>query len=171
MGSGPFDFGAYDVTHRNTFANQARYEASYPQELSSVCPYAFYDDETRDRFLALLASPDGVPSTTGDCGSASTDVARAVAGSWFDPETGQGVMAVAQTSSGQIRLVGDGWNTWVDPGAPTNIDPETVSGAHCYAGGGSWTFLALQDDGALRVAHGSGGCPASPPAGARTLVR
>jgi hypothetical protein len=171
LSTGPFDFGAYDVTHRNTFANQARYEASYPQELTSVCPYALYDDETRDHFLALLASPGATPSQSADCGSASTDVPGTVAGSWFDPATLEGVMAVAQTSSGQIRVVGDGWSTWVDLGAPTNIAPDTVVGVHCYTGRGSWTFLSLQDDGSLRVAHGSGGCPASLPIGAQTLIR
>ena len=79
--SGPFDFGVFNTSHRNAFANQNRYESrGYGQLLHADCPYDYYDAPVREMYLALFGTPGGTSITVSDCRSFSRDVDGAVAG-------------------------------------------------------------------------------------------
>lgn len=166
-GFGPWDFGAYNTTHRNTFANQARYEAagSLNQSLVSVCPYDLFEEPLRSQYRALFGGFSGAHDPDAVC-SATRDVAGTVAGAWFEPERGaegEG-FSIATFPDGQVIMSGPGIDVRVMPGEATYADPATVTSSHCYQGDSAYAFLELLPADRLAVSHGAGTCPVALPA-------
>lgn len=174
-GFGPWDFGVYNTTVVNTFANQERYGSATNtgQSLNSVCPWDMYDEPLRSQFKALIGGNSGSGYSDAPC-PAGRDVPGALTGAWFAPEgasDGNG-FAIALAADNAVNMTGAGLDVRVSQGTPTWIDPGIVTTSHCYYGGErGWAFLELQDANTLKVAGGAGGCPAALPSSHSVFVR
>lgn len=174
-GFGPWDFGAYNTTVINTFANQERYASATNtgQAINSVCPYDLYDEPLRSQFRALFGGSAGTGFSSAPC-PGGRDVAGALTGAWFAPDgrgDGNG-FAIALVADNAVNMTGAGLDIRVPGSAPTWIDPGTVTTSHCYNNGqGGWAFLELLDANTLAVAGGTGTCPASLPVNHDIFVR
>ncbi len=73
-----WDFGVYNRTKTNQFANQARYQETWDLNilLYADCPYDYFEGDLQRQMYSLL--PEG------ECGSASGDIPGTIAGAWFD---------------------------------------------------------------------------------------
>ncbi len=173
---GPFDWGVYNTTHRNSFANQTRYDAQgMEQALHADCPYDYFDEAMRAAHLGKSGTPGGRQVSVAECPSTSRDVPGTVAGAWFDEATGVEGFAIAADLSGQVRLGGPGYNLVTDMGTATWADPGTVTSEHCYEnwpnGGDTHVFLKLLSPDRLAVARGAGACPSKMPEEFQVYVR
>ncbi len=174
-GFGPWDFGAYNTTVVNTFANQERYASgtNTGQSINAVCPYDLYDEPLRSQFRALFGGNSGPGYLDAPC-PGGRDVAGALAGAWFAPEGAAdgGGFAITLEGDDGVMMTGAGLDVRVPLGAATWADPATVTTSHCYDGGQwGWAFLELLDASTLGVAGGAGNCPVSLPAGYSVFVR
>ena len=174
-GFGPWDFGAYNTTVVNTFANQSRYASATNtgQSINAVCPYDLYDEPLRSQFHALFGGNSGPGYPNAPC-PGGRDTAGALAGKWFatDDADDRGGFAITLEGDGGVMMTGAGLDVRVAKGSSTWADPATITDSQCYNGGQwGWAFLELLDANTLGVAGGAGGCPASLPANHSVFVR
>ncbi|MBT4126519.1 MAG: hypothetical protein HOJ22_01985 [Chloroflexi bacterium] len=175
-GQGPWDFGAYDLTFTNQFANQERYEiGQMSQSLHTVCPYEYFDEPLSSQMLALLGTHGqqilpGIP-----CYTTERDVLGAASGAWFaSPVMGYegSVFSAALLAGDFIAVTGIGGDLRVAKGEPTWLDPADLTSSHCYSSNGDWRFIEIIGDGmTMKAAGGQGACPNSLPADATTYYR
>ena len=174
-GQGPWDFGAYNTTVVNTFANQNRYASATNtgQSINTVCPYDLYDEPLRSQFHALFGGNSGPGYPKAAC-PAGRDTPGALAGKWFAPDdaTDDGGFAITLEGDDGVMMTGGGLDVRVPKGSSTWADPALVTTSHCYNGGQwGWAFLELLDVNTLAVAGGTGGCPATLPSNYSVFVR
>ena len=123
-GYGPWDFGAYNTTIKNQFANQARYEVTggkgLPQPLHGVCPYEMYDEPLLSQFRRLYGAWENTGYADAAC-TPARDVAGTVAGAWFQFEGGdfEPVFSIATLAEGMIQATAAGLDVRVMPGQAT----------------------------------------------------
>ena len=172
---GTWDFGAFDTTHVNQFANQERYSRTrFSQAVHEICPYDYYDDSLKSQFYALFGNPGGDRVAVSDC-SPAKDVLGSAAGQWFDSpdvESGQSMLGIAMQPGGIVEISSESSNMRVYPGNPTWLDLEQLTTAHCYASDGQWTYIEINTDGLqMQLANGDGDCPSTLPTDAVTYYR
>jgi hypothetical protein len=175
-GRGAWDFGAYNTTHTNQFANQERYVLGMMgQSLHTVCPYDYFTEPLKSQMYALLGTHDQRVLSGVECTTTQRDVLGAATGAWFDSqvlEFSDAKVAIAMMPGDIVAVTGIGGDLRIDKGQPTWLDPELLTTSHCYAGDGRWFFIEIQADGMqMAVADGSGSCPNSLPANATIYYR
>ncbi|MCH7971549.1 MAG: hypothetical protein IH960_11000 [Chloroflexi bacterium] len=175
-GQGAWDFGVYDTTYTNQFANQERYvKGNMGQLLHTVCPYDYFTEPLKSQMYALLGTHDQRLVPDVECTTTQRDVPGAVAGAWFDTqvlEFSDAKVAIAMLPGDIVAITGIGGDVRISKGQPTWLDPELLTTTHCYAGGGRWFFIEIQAGGMqMALADGSGSCPNSLPAGATIYYR
>ena len=173
-GQGAWDFGAYDLTHTNQFANQERYRTA-SQSLHTVCPYEYFVEPLQSDLFALFGTHDQRLLPNIICTTTERDVLGSAAGAWFDsPEldfSGSKV-AIAIIPGDAVAITGINGDVRIDKGQPTWLEPSLVTFSHCYSGSGRWFFIEISSDGMqMSIADGRGGCPVSMPSGATTYFR
>jgi hypothetical protein len=158
---GAWDFGVYNTSVTNEFANPDRFADGSDDSLHAVCPYDHFDDPLRSNYYALFGTPGGQTVVGAECRSASRDIPGTVVGWWF-PDGVQGVrdgFAIGDALDGEVRMGGVGWSLSVRISNPTWRDPETITTSHCYAADGQHALLELRDSDTLSVTYGDGSCP------------
>lgn len=176
-----WDFGVYNTTVMNTFANPSRWgpitqpDGGFSKYFNAVCPYAPYDPTKRAAYEAKYGSIQSrqvVANAT--CGSAARDVVGTVAGAWFlDPNTTpdadyRGSIGIVADAAG-YTVVGGIANDFV---AKDGTVPEAVTTEHCWFDGASSLYVQLASATELHVAYAAGACPGAFPAnGFRVYVR
>ncbi len=175
-GQGPWDFGAYDLTYTNRFANQERYEKGrMTQSIHTVCPYEYFDEPLRSQMLTLLGTHGqqiipGIP-----CYTSERDVAGAASGTWFDsPDLGfsDSAFSAALLAGDFVGITGIGSDMRIAKDEPTWLDPAKLTTSHCYASNGEWRFIEIIGDGmTMKAAGGQGPCPNELSANATTYYR
>ena len=175
-GRGAWDFGAYDTTHTNQFANHERYVLGMMgQSLHTVCPYDYFIEPLKSQMYALLGTHDQRVLSGVECTTTQRDVPGAAAGAWFDSqvlEFSDAKVAIAMMPGDIVAVTGIGGDVRINKGQPTWLDPELLTATHCYAGDGRWFFIEIQADGMqMAIADGSGSCPNSLPASATVYYR
>ncbi|MCI0809148.1 MAG: hypothetical protein J4N63_08335 [Chloroflexi bacterium] len=175
-GQGAWDFGVYDTTYTNQFANQERYvKGNMGQLLHTVCPYDYFTEPLKSQMYALLGTHDQRLVPDVECTTTQRDVPGAVAGAWFDTqvlEFSDAKVAIAMLPGDIVAITGIGGDVRISKGQPTWLDPGLLTTTHCYSGSGRWFFIEIQADGMeMAIADGSGGCPGALPAGATVYYR
>ena len=175
-GQGAWDFGAYDTTHTNLFANQERYiKGMMGQSLHTVCPYDYFTEPLKAQLYALLGSHNQRVLSDVECTTTQRDVLGAVAGAWFTSpilEFSDADVAIAMLPGETVAVTGIGSDLRIDFGQPTWLDPELLTTSHCYAGDGRWFFIEIQAEGMqMAIATGTGTCPNSLPSNATVYYR
>lgn len=175
-GQGPWDFGAYDLTYTNQFANQERYEKGrMAQSIHTVCPYEYFDEPLSSQMLALLGTHGqqiipGIP-----CYTSERDVLGAASGAWFDsPDLGfsDSVFSAALLAGDFVGITGIRSDMRIAKGDPTWLDPAELTTSHCYASNNEWRIIEIIGDGmTMKAAGGQGPCPNELPANATTYYR
>jgi hypothetical protein len=175
-GEGPWDFGAYDLTYTNQFANQERYEKGYmTQSLHTVCPYEYFEEPLSSQLLALLGTHGqqilpGIP-----CYTTERDVLGAASGAWFDSldlNFSDSVFSAALLAGDFVGVTGIGSDMRIAKGEPTWLDPAELTDSHCYSSNNQWIFIEIHDDDTtMSAAGGQGSCPSALPASATTYYR
>jgi hypothetical protein len=176
-GIGPWDFGAYDLTFTNQFANQDRYvKGGMTQTLHTVCPYEYFGEPLRSEMLAKIGTYSSFVVGDPTCHTTERDVLGAATGAWFDNTDistfSDAKLSIALTEGYAVGITGVGSGLKLDKGDPTWLDPDLLTTSHCYADDGRWFYIEIQASGMqLALANGSGTCPASLPAGATIYYR
>ncbi|MDA1280091.1 MAG: hypothetical protein O3B95_08635 [Chloroflexi bacterium] len=84
-GQGAWDFGAYDTTFTNRFANQERYVAGHMnQSIHTVCPYDYFEEPLKTQMYGLFGTHDGRRLASVECTTTQRDVLGSASGAWFD---------------------------------------------------------------------------------------
>jgi hypothetical protein len=175
-GIGPWDFGAYDLTFTNQFANQERYvKGGLRQTLHTVCPYEYFTEPLRSQMLAKIGTYSTFEEGNPTCFTTERDVLGAASGAWFDsPELSfsSAKLSIALTEGYKVGITGIGSDMKVPTTDPTYLDPDLLTTSHCYLDNNRWLYLEIQAEGMqLALAQGMGACPVSLPAGATIYYR
>lgn len=175
-GQGPWDFGAYDLTYVNKFANQERYERGYmTQSIHTVCPYEYFGEPLRSQMLALLGTHGQKILPDIPCYTTERDVIGAAAGAWFDSpdlQFSDSVFSAALLAGDFVGITGIGSDLRIAKGEPTWLDPAELTGSHCYSSNNQWSYIEIIGDGnTMKAAGGQGACPNTLPTGATTYYR
>jgi hypothetical protein len=171
-----WDFGAYDTTFTNQFANQERYiESNAKQSIHTVCPYDYFEPDLKSQLYALLGDHGQNLLANVVCTTTQRDVLGAASGAWFDSQSydfSDSKLAIALLPGDTLAMTGIGGDVRIEKGQPTWLDPDLLTTTHCYGGSGRWFFIEIQSEGMqIAVADGTGSCPASMPAGATVYYR
>lgn len=173
-GQGAWDFGAYDLTHSNKFANQDRYVTAV-QSLHTVCPYEYFVEPLKTDLFALFGTHDQRLLPNIICTTTERDVLGSAAGAWFDSpdlEFSDSKVAIAIIPGDAVAITGINGDVRIDKGQPTWLEPSLLTSTHCYSGSGRWFFIEISSDGMqMSIADGTSNCPASMPSGATTYFR
>ena len=175
-GQGAWDFGVYDTTFTNQFANQERYiESNAKQSIHTVCPYDYFEPDLKSQLYALLGDHGQNLLANVVCTTTQRDVLGAASGAWFDSQSydfSDSKLAIALLPGDTLAITGIGGDVRIEKGQPTWLDPDLLTTTHCYAGSGRWFFIEIQAEGMqIAIADGTGSCPASMPAGATVYYR
>ena len=161
-----------DTRQTNNFINTERYsvDGAGNKMLRSRCPFDFYQDEMKQKFVDLMGYNKAGQST--NCGSVSKDVAGTLSGMWHfsaDTKTGtrtqiDGVYAsplsVFKNSAGEIIIHQvDNRRLDIEPNDKTNKDPKQVTGEHCYQSTSGYAYFKLISPQEMKFAYSSGSCP------------
>ena len=176
---GVWDFGVYNTSRPNEFANPARTQRPWPWKYGD-CPYGYFIEPLRAQFYSLL--------NIGRCRGASIDVPGTIVGEWFSepPEEDPAAFGTFFISRADRitpeaqRISCDGWVPCYEElslDRPLGINagdfgfkveapfknPALVTDAHCYEGelNGQlgYVYLELLDEFTLAESHGAGRCP------------
>ena len=151
--------------------------------LHADCLYDYFVGDLRAKYYALFS----VLLDGDDSCLVIHDKAGTIAGAWFNepfvlgvsqgPEPGWGIV-VGISAYDQIRVDSERISIWVNPTAPTYVDPKSVTSEHCYEHLNATTqppvrhvYMKLLSDTELGVAFGEGGCPQQLPPDYRTYYR
>lgn len=175
-GFGAWDFGAYDLTYTNRFANQERYEAGYmTQSLHTVCPYDYFEEPLKSEMYALFGTHDQRLLPNIECTTTERDVPGAASGAWFDSldfAFSQSKVSMGVLPGDLVTLTGIGNDVRIEKGQPTWLDPALLTTSHCYVDDGRWFFIEIRAEGMqMALANGSGSCPVALPSGATVYYR
>jgi hypothetical protein len=175
-GKDPWDFGAYDLTHTNQFANQERYvKGGMSQSLHTVCPYEYFVEPLRSQMLAKIGTYSAFGVNDPTCHTTERDVLGAATGAWFDTQElgyAGAKLSIALREDYGVGITGLGSDIRVVKDAPTWLDPDLLTTSHCYVDGERWVYIEIQESGMqLALVEGSGSCPASLRAGAAIYYR
>jgi len=175
-GFGAWDFGAYDLTYTNQFANQERYEAGYMmQSIHTICPYDNFIEPLRSQMYALFGTHDQRLLPNIECTTTERDVLGAASGAWFDSlnlEFSESKVSLGILPGELVAITGIGSDVRIDKGQPTWLDPALITDSHCYADDGRWFYLEIREEGMqLAIATGSGICPSALPSDATIYYR
>ena len=151
--------------------------------LHADCPYDYFVDDLRTEHYALFSLlPDG-----NDGCLVTHDKGGTIAGAWFNEpfvlgvtlghEPGWGIV-VGISAYDQVRVDSEWTPIWVNPAAPTYVDPKSITSEHCYEHLNSPTqppvrhvYLELLSETELAVAFGGGSCPEQLPESYRVYYR
>ena len=165
--------------------NLERYENSGDMRglLHADCPYDYFVDDLRAEYYALFS----VLLDGDDSCLIVHDKAGTIAGAWFNEpfvlgvsqgtEPGWGVVA-GISAYDQVRIDSERTSMWINPTAPTYVDPKSITSEHCYEHLNAptqppirYVYLKLLSDTELAIAFGEGGCPQQLPLDYRTYFR
>ena len=159
---GVWDFGVYNTSRPNVFANPARTQRT-AQVKYGDCPYDYFAEPLKGQYYALL--------NIGACRLTSVDIPGTIVGEWFsqppeaDPEA-FGTLAIGQATT-QVDRLDIGALDFRFEVEPPYVDPASVNAQHCYQGTlnsqRGYVYLKLLDELTLAEAHGAGTCPAQLP--------
>ena len=175
-GRGAWDFGAYDTTHTNSFANQERYEEQFmSQSIHAFCPYDYYTSPLREQMKALFGTHDRKPASF-PCTTTERDVLGSAAGAWFAHQDYSGPpdsdLAIAMLPGDYVAITGLNGDIRIRNGESTWLEPALLTTSHCYSGNSRWVYLEVTAEGTqMEVATGNGGCPSSLPGNSTTYYR
>ncbi len=175
-GFGAWDFGAYDLTFTNQFANQERYEKGHMnQSIHTVCPYEYFEEPLKGQMYELFGTHDQRLLPGIECSTTERDVVGSASGAWFDSlnlEFSESKISLGLLPGDLVTITGIGSDVRIAKDNQTWRDPSLLTGSHCYFDNGRWFYLEIFDDGMqMTLAHGSGSCPQAMPAGATTYYR
>lgn len=175
-GYGAWDFGAYDLTYTNQFANQERYvTGGMTQSLHTVCPYDYFVEPLKSQLYALLGTHDQRLLPDVECTTTERDVLGTASGAWFDSSVLNyfgSVVSIGLLPGDLFTITGIGNDLRVASGESTWLDPELMTTSHCYAVENRWFYLEIRAEGMqMALASGSGTCPATLPANATIYYR
>ena len=168
-----WDFGVYDTTVTNTFANQSRYVSNFMDNaLHGVCPYNYFASALKPGYEAKFGTATGTVFAGTACGNASRDVPGALAGMWFIDGTAGGVypstFGIAKDSDGTVRVAGLSNMVLV----ATGTDPANVTTDVCYGANDQYAYFRMASATKVDVVSASGICPSTfPQTGFQTYVR
>ena len=163
----------------NVFANPERYrtEGDLQTLAAGACGYDYFPTAIRSQFYALLF---GLTDEAESCFGVP-DEPGAIAGGWFDQRLADrdpgdfnpGWAVAIGTAYDQIRINTIDGSVRIDPGAPTYLDPRTVTSQHCYYSdrSGAFAFVELVSPVELNLALGNGRCPDQMPNRFQTYYR
>ena len=123
-GQGAWDFGAYDLTYFNTFANQERYKkGGMKQSIHTVCPYDYFTEPLKSQMYALLGTHDQRILPNVLCTTTERDVLGAASGAWFDNldfvNFSDAKLSIAMMPGDIVAITGIGGDLHIDKGQPT----------------------------------------------------
>ncbi len=168
-----WDFGVYDTTITNTFANQARYVNNFMDNaLHGVCPYNYFSSALKPTYEAKFGTATGTVFAGTACGNASRDAPGALAGMWFIDGVAGGVypatFGIAKDSDGTVRVAGLSNMVLVASGT----DPANVTGEICYGALNQYAYFRTVSATKIDVASAMGTCPGTfPQTGFRSYIR
>ena len=164
------------------FANPERYrtEGDLQTLAAGACGYDYFPAAIRSQFYALLF---GLTDEAESCFGVP-DEPGAIAGGWFDQRLADrdpgdfnpGWAVAIGTAYDQIRINTIDGSVRIDPGAPTYLDPRTVTSQHCYLLRPirrlcPFAFVELVSPVELNLALGNGRCPDQMPNRFQTYYR
>ena len=168
---GVWDFGVYNTSRPNEFANPTRTQRPSQWKYGD-CPYDYFTEPLRSQFYALL--------NIGRCRGTSIDVPGTIVGEWFSKPPEEDPMAfgtfvvgepekitpAAQRISEEVipeRPLGIGAGDFGFKVEAPFLNPGLVTDAHCYEGElngqPGYVYLELLDELTLAESHGIGSCP------------
>jgi hypothetical protein len=161
-----FDFGVFNSSQDNGFANQARYKIADSQDkyLTAVCPYDYFTPDQKAVWYSKFGETGPVANAT--CGQINQDVLGTISGMWFVGPTSAGAepvnLMVGVYTDGSVQISGQDISPIpiIYPSDPTYLDPATVTTDHCYASSGEYYFLRVVSATEIQLASGAGSCPA-----------
>ena len=176
-----WDFVFNNSSKSNQFTNQERYERDLRHLLTSDCPYDYYPEELKNEYYSLLTGGFSGTIQGPDC-LVFHEQPGTISGGWFtEPFTtrrspdSDWAIAIGVWADRNIRVVDDETRVWINPGAPTYLDPRTVTSEHCYGHQVQpperFVYLKLLSDTQLAVKFGEGACPQSIPGGYQVYYR
>jgi len=163
----------YDRNQQNEFLNIERLSQSEgvgKQLLTAVCPFKYYNEETKKFFIDLMGYHQAGESS--DCGSVSHDVKGTVSGLWFLKES---PFSIFKNSAGSVNIyqVDHGYYE-ISSNSASFKDPQEVTNEHCYnfsdainqnRSVSGYLYFKVISDNQMQMSFGaSGSCPASFPA-------
>ena len=170
-----WDFGVYDVTHKNKMANPTRHIPPGPtsKNVPALGPYDFFPD---DRIMPASECPD-----------VSRDIVGTASGYWYldsgTDETYEYRLEIAAGITGNVNWIGVGRGrdqTYVDQ-VPTDPVDVTVGQSACYfddvyfdnkISNRKHLFIKLLSETELGIFYGEGSCPKTfPEEGYKIYVR
>jgi hypothetical protein len=184
-----FDFIVEDQSVINDFINQERYLAQSSNILHIRCPYELFQSAIQDEYLETIGSMAGTRFPGAGCGTVMRDKLGAISGNWFLEQDGKkgfgentkvgmygSPLPIATDVDGTIVVGHIGANTDMRfyLGNPTYLDPEQMTGSHCYEEqGGGYVYFELVTNTEMKVyVSATGNCPNQFPAdGYKTYYR
>ena len=176
-----WDFVFNNASKSNQFTNQGRYESDLQHLLTADCPYDFYPEEMKNEYYSLMRGGFSGTIRGPDC-LVIHEQPGSISGGWFtEPFTShrspdsEWALAIGVWADRNIRVVDYQTRVWINPGAPTYLDPRTVTSEHCYEHQvqppARFVYLKLLSDTQLAVMFGEGACPQSLPYGYQVYYR
>ncbi len=164
--AGSWDFMVLNYAKPAVYINESRWISD--QYRYGDCPYDYFTGDLKVTYYSLLSAS----GTTTDplCGKASHDVPGTIAGGWFqgNSTTAQGSRLLVAKFLNYIEMV-----VVSQPSGPvfdirdyrSTTDPATVAVGQsvCYTDGTAYAYFDLISQLSVRVATGTGGCPAQYP--------
>ncbi len=168
-GFGAWDFGAYDLTYTNQFANQERYEIGHmTQSIHAVCPYDYFEEPLKSQMYALFGTHDQRLLSGIECTTTERDVIGAASGAWFDSldfQFSESKISIGMLPGDFVTLSGIGSDVRIEKSQPTWLDPSLLTTSHCYVSDRRWFYIEIQVGGMqMALVNGTGNCPNSMPA-------
>jgi hypothetical protein len=170
-----FDYALYNSEHENAFININRYRdtRNLRNNVHAICGGSYYTGSLRSQFDAVLGYFG--QSASGDCRSASRDVAGTLAGGWFRvgaaEETSGWRLAIATEYDGAVRLaIHPSTSAFFSPirtSGSVNRDPAQATGTapYCYTDRLTEFYFQLSADGRrMSMQQRAGDCTSAPPA-------
>ena len=164
-----FDFLVEDSSKKAYHINEKRWD--WTQTVDSVCPYDLFTGELKAKYYEKIGeySDNGFIKAE-SCGGPSQDVDGTAAGGWFQGEStaAKGKWLAIGKAFGRAELgIRDSGNflmTLKDYSPKVLPDKLTPGNQVCYKGfSNDWAFLNLTSKTQLKLASGTGACPASFP--------
>ena len=147
-----FDLGAYHKNQANYYVNQERYKNGSFKFYNAVCPYDYFDSQTKSAYYNKFGGFGGViPGAT--CGTAGQDRVGTISGNWHDtpniawnPSSKKVAFGTdGDFSDSAIRIMMSSRSVFfIFKDNPTYKRPKGVTGEHCYEDDKSDTIIYVK---------------------------
>ena len=147
-----FDLGAYHKNQANYYVNNERYKKGSFKFYNAVCPYDYFDSQTKSAYYNKFGGFGGVvPGAT--CGTAGQDKTGTISGNWHDTaniEWNTSSKKIAFGTDGDfpdsaVRIMMSSRHVFfIFWDSPTYKRPKEVTGEHCYEDTKSDTIIYVK---------------------------